>query len=531
MKRDFLKLIALVLTLALFFTGCGYQIGQSEVTQDGDTSGTEDKEDDGPKSVTAMDGEITNPEDDVFTICWQKDRTLNPYEEITAENAAIADLVYEGLFTVTPDFTAEPCICSRYAVTETEYTFYLRDDITFHDGVKVTATDAVYSLELARAGERFGPRLGCIESVEYVSDLCLRITLKSENRTLPLLLDIPIVEYGTGDDVSPTGTGPYSLKYSENCLAAYSDYRNDTPIDVIYLYDISDETPASAMAERKVDLILYDTSAGTLDVYTDHEIHYFESSILQFIGFNMRNSILGYSDVRRAMGHVVNRDTVLEDFPSGSAASSPLILSPASPGYDNSLEDEAAYDLMEFTSILNDYGVRDGNGDGWLEFNGATMGFDFIVCRDAANNLSAARELTSAMRNVGIRINLRELGYEDYMAALESGNFDMYYAEVRLPANFDLSEILGSEGSLNYGRYSGYDEAINAWLTAETDEEKAEASAALCELVCEKAPVIPVCYRRNALSIPRGRITGLEPGQQNLFRGLSSWKINLDQED
>ena len=70
MKRDFLKLIALVLVLALFFTGCGYQIGQSEVVETEDTAETEEREDDGPKSITtAVEGEITNPEDDVFTLC------------------------------------------------------------------------------------------------------------------------------------------------------------------------------------------------------------------------------------------------------------------------------------------------------------------------------------------------------------------------------------------------------------------------------------------------------------------------------
>lgn len=103
----------------------------------------------------------------------------------------------------------------------------------------------------------------------------------------------------------------------------------------------------------------------------------------------------------------------------------------------------------------------------------------------------------------------------------------MYYAEVRLPANFDLTEILGSEGSLNYGGYSGFDEALSAWLTARSDEEKAQANSELCSLVYEKAPVIPVCYRKNAVAIPRGRIVGLEPGQQDLFRGFENWEINL----
>ncbi|MBQ6540560.1 MAG: hypothetical protein IJL71_06015, partial [Oscillospiraceae bacterium] len=310
-------------------------------------------------------------------------------------------------------------------------------------------------------------------------------------------------------------------------LTAYKDFRGTVPIETIYLYDITGITPAAAMSERKADMILYDTSAGTLDVYTDHETRYFESTILQFIGFDTTNSVLRHSVVRRAMSHLVNREDALADYSSGSTVAATQIMSPASPGYDATPKAEADYSVRKFTDILNEQGATDSNGDGWLEFDGSTMDFDFIVCKDSPNAVSAASEIALSMRNVGLKIDLQALDYEDYMIALMKGDFDMYYGEVRLPANFDLTEILGSEGSLNFGHYSGFDEALSAWLTAKGDEEKAEASSALCGLVCEEAPVIPVCYRKNAVAIPRGRISGMEPGQQCLFRGFENWEINL----
>ena len=135
------------------------------------------------------------------------------------------------------------------------------------------------------------------------------------------------------------------------------------------------------------------------------------------------------------------------------------------------------------------------------------------------------------MGSVGMKIDFDVLGRDAYIEALENGNYDIYYAEVRLPANFDLSEILGSEGSLNYGGYWGYDSLLSAYLNARNEEEKTAASSELCEKVFESAPVIPVCYRKNAVAIPRAFIEGLDPGQQDLFWGLDRWNINYRQED
>ena len=42
------------------------------------------------------------------------------------------------------------------------------------------------------------------------------------------------------------------------------------------------------------------------------------------------------------------------------------------------------------------------------------------------------------MADIGITVNVKKLGWEDYKAALTAGGFDMLTSEVRLSPDFDL---------------------------------------------------------------------------------------------
>ena len=51
----------------------------------------------------------------------------------------------------------------------------------------------------------------------------------------------------------------------------------------------------------------------------------------------------------------------------------------------------------------------------------------------------------------GLPVEIRALPWEEYTAALDAGDFDLYYGETRLTADWDLSGLLAPAGALNYG--------------------------------------------------------------------------------
>ena len=55
------------------------------------------------------------------------------------------------------------------------------------------------------------------------------------------------------------------------------------------------------------------------------------------------------------------------------------------------------------------------------------------------------------LNSLGFNITVKSMEYSEYKQALLKGNFDLYYGEVRLSPNFDLSPFFGATGTLNYG--------------------------------------------------------------------------------
>ncbi|MBE6948998.1 MAG: ABC transporter substrate-binding protein [Ruminococcaceae bacterium] len=533
MKYKLFKITAMLLAMSLLLTGCGYSAIGSE--EEKEPSETEDEVYDRYTSVTSLEGEVTNPKDDKFTLCWIKSKTLNPFSNMIGENEAVSSLMYEGLFTINPDFEAVPCLCTGYSVSDLTYTFTIKTNVTFHDGKSLTAKDVSYSIVRAMESDRFSSRLQCISSVNTVDEHTLEVVVKEKNYTLPTLLDIPVVQSGTADDSIPMGTGPYVYNRGtdtiEPFLTEYLAYRDNLPVDKIYLYDISDIEPDVAMSQRKVDLVLHNPLTDSLDVCIDHAALYYDTTVLQFVGFDTADPLFSDSEVRRAMSHLINRELIVSEVFNGMATTAPLVLSPNAPGYEDMSETYSSYSPQTFSSILNAKGAVDSDGDGWLELNGNTISITFIVCNDDNYKVEAAEKITSALTSVGIKVRLRALSHEDYLYALNQRDFGMYYAEVRLPANFDLSEIIGIGGSVNYGSYTAYDEALAAYLAAENSEQKNTAAKELCRFVYEKSPIVPICYNRNAIAVSRTEVRGANPGQQYLFWDLAKWTISFEQED
>lgn len=70
------------------------------------------------------------------------DLTLNPFYTYTATEAQYLNGIYEGLVTYDPkDLSPEPALAESWSLSEdkTEYTFKIRESLTFHNGEKITA--------------------------------------------------------------------------------------------------------------------------------------------------------------------------------------------------------------------------------------------------------------------------------------------------------------------------------------------------------------------------------------------------------
>ena len=518
MKKYILILLAVVCML-LF--GCGQKTDEPEISGD-----------DQPQQTLP-------PGDQVFALNCSFSSPMNPYTTDNALNLVVGELVYEHLVELDDTFQPHPGLFKSWS-SEDGITWVFQAELgrKFHDGHELTADDIIYSINSAKESQRYAGRLRNITEVTAGEDGSIVVKLNRANTQFPVLLTIPVIENNAMGYNYPSGTGPYCFSEDHTCLWAFGDHpeRKNMPVDAIVLLEYSSmEDVINAFDNSDLDLVCNDpTSSGDLSFSSVSESRQYNTTNLQYIGFNTDSRFFSNPEHRAAMVPAVDRSyavSLLKD--NAVAATAPI--HPASPLFEAAMTVTTGYDLNMTASALTNAKVLDYDGDGereYLAYEGSTEATDLdltlLVCSDNKQKTSVCNKLASDLRQIGVPVTIKALPWEEYLEALEKGEFDMYYGEVRLTADFDLTPLLVYGGSVNYGNVTNpiYAEAINAYLAAD-DEHRAEACSAMLQVVSENLPILPVCFEKHEVCAHRGVVGGLTPTQDNIFYKLSDWIINI----
>ena len=473
-----------------------------------------------------------------FTLRYDSSSELNPITSQSSDNILLSSLMYESLFILDSNLSVKPVLCESWA-NEDEYTylFKLRPDIAMNDGSLLTAEDVVYTYKQAMRTGRFVNRLRIIDSVTVADDLTVRIELNASNSRFINLLDVPIIKDGSIDSAIPPGTGPYIFSETPNIrLNSFTMYRDFAKLPVLTIYLIEcDNNEMAELFDDGVISLLWDDPSDSFDIRLNrlHEKLYYETTALQFLGFNMRSVALRDPDVRRAIGCAIDRQYITEYIMPRQALASTLALSPAYRLYDITWERTILDPLKEMAFHLNYAGLQDFNDDSYLEYPDGSGGYysfsiDFIVNSENIHKIQVADMIAETLRRNGIDITVRELPPERFMEALQTGNFDMYYGEIILSADFNLSPLL-LPGNLNYGNTGDYEyeQHVSNFLFATTDVGERAAAKRLCEEITRNAPFVPILYKKYVIYMPMGAFTGAAPSQSGVFCNITDWTIDF----
>ncbi|MCL2408189.1 MAG: ABC transporter substrate-binding protein [Oscillospiraceae bacterium] len=537
-----------------------------------------------------------------FTLRYSPGRTLNPITASNRDNIIVSTLMYESLFVLDENFMAEPVLAASYYTADfITYIINVRPGIVMHDGTQLTADDVAYSLRQARLNGRFINRFGIIDSITSDGELTVTIVLNVQNSRFTNLLDVPIIKSGTSDRRVPPGSGPYVYLAGSMLLYRFEEHRDSEymPFELVHLLEC-DYTALNTLFSDGALSLIWDDPAGLVEISLNraHETRFYDTTTLQFLGFNTRNAALSVPNVRRAIGFAIDREHIIDTIlPEHAAVAAHTALSPVYRLYNSDWENflserevdglltvlynlardpialvfdesgerfdevfapQATMDelrealrepLVLATALLAQAGLADHNYNSFLDFPNGYGGFvefsiDFIVSQENMFRVETARAITETLRQIGFNITLRELPWEAFLNALATGDFDMYYGEVTLGADFDLSPLLlpggrfdfGGTGREEYGLY------MTAFLRTATDWEEAAAARALVNRISRSAPFVPILYTRHAIYTPRGAVVarertespedngnapGISPSQSTIFRNITSWVVDF----
>ena len=341
-----LRPLCLLLAICLLLSACGNrgEDSASEVTSDFGTIDYAVHED----SAFESGGTTTVSTDDgtgVFTMPFNASYGFDPYECTSMENQAILQLIYEGLFTMTPDFGAENVLCDYYEISENEltWTFYLKD-ACFSNGQTITASDVYYSLTKASSSTLYSARFSHIRSIEAVSTNAITVSLYTAVDQLPSLLAIPIVP-NRSNSGSYIGSGPFIG--SGNTLIPNGNWWQDLSLSikqVNLVSSISAEETRDYFEINRVHCVYNDPVSNSAATYhCDYELWSSAGTTLQYLVFNTdESSIFSNEDVRTAVTNAIDRQDIAESVYHNHAEAAVLPISPSSGLYTDDLQTLAA---------------------------------------------------------------------------------------------------------------------------------------------------------------------------------------------
>lgn len=380
------------------------------------------------------------------------------FNELYYQDSASADIIaqiHAGLIYVDENFDVQPYVARELPTVSADglqWTYHLRQDVKFHDGVQLTANDVAFTFGILKNPDYIGPRASdfdLLDTVMAVDDFTVQFNLNAPSAKfatqvgysiLPqhILADVPVAELGdyrAYNIEKPIGAGPFvfdSWTRSQNLVVrAFDDFFLGRPhLDSITTRFVGDQN--AALLSLETGNSHYVPAVPLTEVQTARAIPgaQIESTLAlryDYIGWNMRNPLFQDQRVRQALTHGIDRQEIVETIMDNNATVAHAPVSPLSWAYNDDVA-QFPYDPERAKALLADAGWLPG-ADGILVKDGQRFSFEML-----SNDGNVVR------RDIGVIAQqyLRQIGVEVRPAQMEWGAF----IEKISPPNYNFDSIV-----------------------------------------------------------------------------------------
>lgn len=445
--------------------------------------------------------------------------TLDPSVEYS-NGIMVLQNVYETLTHYNPETgEVEPLLATSWESNEdgTVWVFQLRDDVTFHDGSKMTAQQVVNSfnrtMELGQGGAYIWDAVlesngGKVEATgEYeVTITCgypVAVDLITSAGYAAYVMSDSVIEQSTEwfNDGNDGGTGPYTIAQASGdtvVLKAYEGYRggwNDSQYKNIMLRQVPESSARRQMMETgecQITSELSNTDLAAMQQLTDKVYtQQFETfnNIIMFL--NTQTEPCNNADFRRALAYAFPYEETVNEVLKGNANQSTGMVPEGLWGHSDEVF-QYSCDLEKAAEYLEKSGV---------DTEGLTIDVTYISSYD--EYASALQIFQSNLRQLGINLELRGMEWDQQWAQAQNTDPEnrqdlfifIWWPDYPDPVSW-FSSLLHSEDNIVYNLSYLEDAELDALIDdaivkTVTDREGAEADyIAAQQLVAENAYVL-----------------------------------------
>ena len=516
MKKRVLSL-CLAGLMAASLTGCGGAGNAAETTA---AAGTEN-------SAAASEAGASEGKEELVFVNYRDIRDLNPH--LYAGEMYAQEMLYETLVNITAD-GYEGCLAESWDISDDgkTYTFHIRDGVKFSDGEVCDANAIKANFDAIienKDRHTWLEMMNLLVGVSAPDDKTFVIELSEPY--YPLLTELGVTrpfamispkamkDGSTKDGVNAyIGTGPYVLtdfvtdEYA--VFEANENYWGEQPkIKKITVKVIPDnQTRILALEKGEIDMIFGKNmiDADAINQYTGNDkftVSLSDPTSTRQIVLNTTRDVLADKEVRQALQHATNKQTISEGIFYGLEQPADTLFAKTVPYCDIDLE-PYAYDVELAQSMLDEAGWVVG-ADKIRERDGQKLNIDLLYNSDSVTEKAIAEYLQSEYQKIGISLNIHGEEEQSYRDNMKAGNFDMVFnicwgtpydpqsslAAMRAPVYGDYAAQLGLEDKADI------DQAITDILVSTDETKRQELYTFVLTRLHEDAVYIPLTYECN----------------------------------
>ena len=485
--------------------------------------------------------------------------SVNPVTARTQADRDLVALLFRGLVRSGADGRPVADLAASWTMEAkgTRWTFRLRTDAFWQDGVPVTSDDVVFTVRVLQDPAYTGPLAAGWQGVTATAinaatvrfDLAVPLGGFLQAAAQPLLpahllANVPVADLADAPfSTRPVGNGQFALTDLTPQAALLAPVLTPLqpgsgPLATLGPRAISPENPllagielrfypgpdeaAAAYRAGEVDAVsgLPPAAAAALATQPATRAIAYPGTTLTGIYLNLRPGAAPFSDarVRTALLAAVDRDTLVTALLSGFGQRADTVIPPSSWAYDPKATPVVLYDRKAATLDLRAAGWTK-TAAGWLPPKAKKAVTVELLAADASVNpvaAGAAARVAAAWSSLGIPTTVTSLAAGALVARLRAGTFVAAVADVNVGLDPDPYPLLGSTQVQTGGsNVSGFqDPALDAALAAArapgTDAARGAAYSRLQALLGKLEPILPLFFRDNVFVVS-DRLVGPRP--------------------
>jgi peptide/nickel transport system substrate-binding protein len=511
-------------------------------------------------------------------------QTFNSLFAFSYEESVIADLLYPGLLDFRwnsdrGELDIYPMIAESWQWSDDSsyIKFFLRDDIFWSDGEKLTSADVIFSYDVYSDPEvqsRLFGTFDCFytdENGKIDMGKTFNVTSSnefeihfSENSIVDLVeVSVPIIPEHIYSNISKDQLGSDEVNFDPVSSGAFKFIKWDRNQTIILEADSNSFLFTSGQAAELIFKVVPDYTSrilqlkkGDIDLLElvkveDMEDLKAENNLsvtnlvgreYDYIGWNnidpksfsagmiKPHKLFGSSNVRKALTMAIDRKSILNEYLLNQGE---LAISPVSRIFKLAFNDKVIpyeYDPVEAKKLLVQEGWKDENKNGILEKD--NQEFKFKIYYPVGNPLReyAAVVIKNNLKAVGIEVTAEKMELGTFIDNLYDRQLDSWMAAWGVPIPLELKPYWYSDpniGVLNFACYgnSEADEILDQLDARISNERKNEIVKKFQEVIHQDEPVSFLYWTPNII-VFNNRLKNLNVTPYGVLAHCWEWTLN-----